>query len=313
MRRSRAGGAARRCSIGSTKAAVLPVPVWAPASRSRPSSTSGIASRWTGVGSVYPWRATARSRSGGSPRVREGQGRELLTGPSRDASVAGPGQGEKVSRDRTEMKPRRRPVRQSNTCAKCTTSIRCTLGSSPEHPRKAAMTDRCIHGFEEQHCASCRRCPHGILESRCATCSPRTAREATLRLANNAPRPSEEHRGYEISYVAGERSWYIRADADAPLSQGVRTAPPSRRAGPSTRSSIRPAPVAVRREAQEVADLAGDLLRAPAVGASGRRSGPAPRRICALGRGDRRTSTLTYGCDPAASSASTLRQSVQSG
>ena len=32
-----AGGVdARRCSIGSTKAAVLPVPVWAPASRSRP-------------------------------------------------------------------------------------------------------------------------------------------------------------------------------------------------------------------------------------------------------------------------------------
>ena len=38
--------------IGSTNAAVLPVPVWAPASRSRPARTSGIASRWTGVGSV---------------------------------------------------------------------------------------------------------------------------------------------------------------------------------------------------------------------------------------------------------------------
>ena len=34
-------------------------------------------------------------------------------------------------------------------------------------------------------------------------------------LANDAPLPPEEHRGYEISYVAGERSWYIRADADA--------------------------------------------------------------------------------------------------
>ena len=41
-----------RWRIGSTNAAVLPVPVWAPASTSRPASTCGIASRWTGVGSV---------------------------------------------------------------------------------------------------------------------------------------------------------------------------------------------------------------------------------------------------------------------
>ena len=44
--------ACRRWSIGSTKAAVLPVPVWAPAMRSRPARTSGIASDWTGVGTV---------------------------------------------------------------------------------------------------------------------------------------------------------------------------------------------------------------------------------------------------------------------
>jgi hypothetical protein len=37
-------------------------------------------------------------------------------------------------------------------------------------------------------------------------------------LATDAPRPSEEHRGYEILYVAGERSWYTRADADSPRS-----------------------------------------------------------------------------------------------
>jgi hypothetical protein len=36
-------------------------------------------------------------------------------------------------------------------------------------------------------------------------------------LANDAPRPSEEHRGHEILYVAGERSWYTRA-VDAPRS-----------------------------------------------------------------------------------------------
>ena len=92
--------------------------------------------------------------------------------------------------------------------------------ASSTHTQKAAMkTDRCIHGFEEQHCASCRRCQHGLFESRCATCRPKTAREATIMLANDAARPAEEHRGYEISYGAGERSWYIRADADAPLSQ----------------------------------------------------------------------------------------------
>jgi hypothetical protein len=81
------------------------------------------------------------------------------------------------------------------------------------------MTDRCIHGFEPQNCASCRRCPHGILESRCGVCAPRTAREATIMLANDGPRPSEEHRGYEILYVAGQRSWYIRADETAPVSR----------------------------------------------------------------------------------------------
>ena len=61
------------------------------------------------------------------------------------------------------------------------------------------MTEQCIHGFDKQICASCRRCAHGLLESRCATCNPKTAREATIMLANDAPRPTEEHRGYEIS------------------------------------------------------------------------------------------------------------------
>jgi hypothetical protein len=38
-------------------------------------------------------------------------------------------------------------------------------------------------------------------------------------LANDAERPSEEHRGYEILYVAGERSWYFRSDPESPRSQ----------------------------------------------------------------------------------------------
>jgi len=38
------------CRIGSANAAVLPVPVCAPAMRSRPASTSGMACSWTGEG-----------------------------------------------------------------------------------------------------------------------------------------------------------------------------------------------------------------------------------------------------------------------
>ena len=50
-------------------------------------------------------------------------------------------------------------------------------------------------------------------------------------LANDAPQPSEKHRGYEISYVAGERNWYIRADGDAPISHAsFRSAFQARRA-----------------------------------------------------------------------------------
>ena len=50
-------------------------------------------------------------------------------------------------------------------------------------------------------------------------------------LANDGPRPSEEHRGYELLYAAGERSWYIKADADAPRStQSYRSAFGARRA-----------------------------------------------------------------------------------
>lgn len=50
-------------------------------------------------------------------------------------------------------------------------------------------------------------------------------------LANDGARPSEEHRGYEVLYAAGERSWYIKADADAPRSsRSYRSAFTARRA-----------------------------------------------------------------------------------
>ena len=56
-----------RSRMGSTKAAVLPVPVWAAARTSRPSRTRGIAADWTGVGVSYPSSATMRTRSADRP------------------------------------------------------------------------------------------------------------------------------------------------------------------------------------------------------------------------------------------------------
>ena len=50
----RRGFPSRRCRIGSRNAAVLPLPVAAHASRSRPSSAGGMASAWIGVGRTKP-------------------------------------------------------------------------------------------------------------------------------------------------------------------------------------------------------------------------------------------------------------------
>jgi len=63
-RTPRPGRSARRCRIGSTNAAVLPLPVIAAASRSRPSSAGGRTARWTGVGSMKPRSAMPRWRAG---------------------------------------------------------------------------------------------------------------------------------------------------------------------------------------------------------------------------------------------------------
>jgi hypothetical protein len=46
------GEPASRCSIGSAKPAVLPVPVCAAPSKSRPLNMNGIACAWIGVGST---------------------------------------------------------------------------------------------------------------------------------------------------------------------------------------------------------------------------------------------------------------------
>src|SRR6516225_5456299 len=54
------GLAASRCRIGSAKAAVLPVPVWAIPITSRPDKTVGIVCAWIGVGVRYFSSASAR-------------------------------------------------------------------------------------------------------------------------------------------------------------------------------------------------------------------------------------------------------------
>ncbi len=62
----------RRLKIGSRKAAVLPLPVMAQASTSRPSMAGGIESDWIGVGRVNPISRTPRRRSGCSPNWEKG-------------------------------------------------------------------------------------------------------------------------------------------------------------------------------------------------------------------------------------------------
>ncbi len=58
--------------MGSAKAAVLPLPVLALASTSRPSMAGGSAWAWMGVGAVKPSAWMPRSTSGWSPNVEKG-------------------------------------------------------------------------------------------------------------------------------------------------------------------------------------------------------------------------------------------------
>ena len=56
----------RRCRIGRTKAAVLPLPVIAEARISRPASAGGRAAVWIGVGFSKPMSEIPRTRAGSS-------------------------------------------------------------------------------------------------------------------------------------------------------------------------------------------------------------------------------------------------------
>src|SRR3954464_8720687 len=70
-----------RCSIGSANAAVLPVPVAAWPSRSRPSSSSGIVSRCTGVGSSYPSAAVEATMAFERPSAAKPAAGEAVLSP----------------------------------------------------------------------------------------------------------------------------------------------------------------------------------------------------------------------------------------
>ena len=56
------------CKIGSAKAAVFPVPVWAVPKTSRPSSAGGIACSWMDVGFTYPAMRSASLKAGSSAK-----------------------------------------------------------------------------------------------------------------------------------------------------------------------------------------------------------------------------------------------------
>src|SRR5581483_9113588 len=90
----------RRSTIGSRKARLLPDPVGACITRSRPSSRAGTASAWTATGSVICWRSRAASVRALMPSsANVGKRKRLLPSGfwdvdrdlSRETSRSGPG------------------------------------------------------------------------------------------------------------------------------------------------------------------------------------------------------------------------------
>ena len=136
--------------MGSVKAAVLPVPVWAAARTSRPSRTRGMAAAWTGVGWCSPRRRrSAADRPTGRairrssvapawiPAVAGGIRGSATAAPacarSREPAVGRPEHSRNRTRDRGGA-PRRRAARPHRWCAAAPETTRRTRSGSPMGP-----------------------------------------------------------------------------------------------------------------------------------------------------------------------------------
>ena len=123
------GLSVRRCRIGRAKAAVLPLPVIAVATRSRPSMAAGIVCSWIGVGFTKPRSETPRSSVVWSWKAEKGNEPRSLSyrrvcllkngGIRRDAAVR---RGSLAEREGLKCLTLRlgsrmaRPARQSSMC-----------------------------------------------------------------------------------------------------------------------------------------------------------------------------------------------------
>lgn len=85
------------------------------------------------------------------------------------------------------------------------------------------VTVNCVHGFNPEHCTSCRTCRHGLITSRCARCMNPVAQRAADKILPPAE-PSQEHRGHEVYFVPAQRSWYFRDSPDVLPRESYRSA-----------------------------------------------------------------------------------------
>ena len=129
------GPAPRMSIIGSTKPAVLPVPVWAMPMMSRIISTEGIAWRWIGVGSVIARFLTARSNSSERPR----SAKVIICPGLAPASTAGVSRASACTRRRTLSRNQRLQI-ELRAPAAASGRNRSISQVPPERARKASRS-----------------------------------------------------------------------------------------------------------------------------------------------------------------------------
>ena len=124
-----AAATARRCSDGSRKAAVLPVPVGADAIRSRPASSTGMACAWTGVGWLISRRLRASRRGAARPRSAKLGPVGNRCGSDRRQYRRGPGSRQSAAAGLLDFRLRLR-------------SIACSFGRSCDERRERMVKHR---------------------------------------------------------------------------------------------------------------------------------------------------------------------------